>query len=108
LGSDCIKVNWDTINKVWSFSISLSARHSGIPLYIVWSLLKIDMDNTIGIETRDWKELWPDAPDWLEIVNYAFDMVPAKCITWIVTEFGVFRPENLMKEVQKHYPRMLE
>lgn len=108
LWSDCIKPDWATINKVWSFSIGLSAWHSGIPLYIVWSLLKVDIEKTIWIEERNWKELRPDAPEWLSIINYAFDMVPAKCITWIVTEFGVIRPENLMKEIQKHYPWMLE
>jgi translation initiation factor 2B subunit (eIF-2B alpha/beta/delta family) len=96
------------MNKVWSFAIGLSAWHSGVPLYIVGSLLKIDMTNTIGIETRSWKELWADAPEWLNIINYAFDLVPAKCITWIITEFGVIRPENLLAEVQKRYPWMLE
>ena len=108
LWSDCIKPDWATINKVWSFSIWLSSWHSGIPLYIIWSLLKIDIDQNIWIEERHWKELWPEAPDGLKIVNYAFDMVPPKCITWIVTEFWVIRPENLMKEVKKHYPRMIE
>ena len=108
LWSDCIKPDWATINKVWSFSIWLSARHSGIPLYIVWSLLKIDIEKNIWIETRNWNELRPEAPKWLNIINYAFDMVSPKCITWIITEFGVIRPENLMKEVEKHYPRMLE
>jgi len=108
LGSDCIRTNGDTINKVGSYSIALSAWHSGIPLYIVWSLLKVDMTNTIWIETRSGKELWPEAPEWLNILNYAFDLVPAKCITWIVTEFGVIRPENLVKEIQKRYPWMLE
>lgn len=108
LGSDCIKQDWATINKIWSFSIWLSAWHSGIPLYIVWSLLKIDIENNIWIETRSWKELWPEAPEWLNIVNYAFDMVPPKCITWIITEFGVIRTEDLMKSVEKYYPRMLE
>ena len=108
LGSDCIKPDWATINKVWSFSIGLSAWHSGIPLYIIWSLLKVDIEKAIWIEERDGKELWPEAPKWLNIVNYAFDMVSPKCITWIVTEFGVIRPENLMREVEKHYPRMLE
>ena len=108
LWSDCIKPNGATINKVGSFSIWLSSWHSGIPLYIVWSLLKVDIEKNIWIEERDWKELWPDAPDGLNIVNYAFDMVPQKCITWIITEFGVIRPENLMREIKKHYPRMLE
>ena len=108
LWSDCIKPDWATINKVWSFSIGLSAWHSGIPLYIVWSLLKVDTEKSIWIEERDGKELRPEAPDWLNIINYAFDIVPAKCITGIITEFGVIRPENLTKEIEKHYPRMLK
>ena len=108
LWADCIKPDWTVINKIWSFSIALSAWNSWVPLYIVWSLLKIDVVDKVWIETRNWKELWPEAPEWLNIVNFAFDRVAHKCITWIVTEFGVIRPENLMREVEKHYPRMLE
>lgn len=108
LWADSIRSNWDTINKVWSFSIALSAWHSGIPLYIVWSLLKLDMTGEIWIETRDGKELWPEAPEGLKILNYAFDMIPAKCITGIITEFGIIRPENLIKEAKQRYPWMLE
>lgn len=108
LWSDCIKPDWTVINKIWSFSIWLSAWNSWVPLYIVWSLLKVDTMDKVWIETRSGKELWPEAPDWLDIVNFAFDRVPHKCITWIITEFGVIRPENLMREIKKHYPRMLE
>ncbi len=108
LWSDCIKPDWTVINKIWSFSIGLSAWNSWVPLYVVWSLLKIDVVDNIWIETRSWKELRPDAPDWLNIINFAFDRIPHKCITWIITEFGIIRPENLMREVEKHYPRMIE
>ena len=108
LWSDCIKPDWTVINKIWSFAIWLSAWNSWVPLYVVGSLLKIDVVDKVWIETRDGKELWPEAPNWLNIVNFAFDRIPHKCITWIVTEFGVIRPENLMRAVEKHYPRMLE
>jgi len=108
LWSDCIKPDWTVINKIWSFSIWLSAWNSWVPLYVVWSLLKIDTTDKVWIETRSGKELRPEAPDWLDIVNFAFDRIPHKCITGIITEFGVIRPENLMREVKKHYPRMLE
>jgi len=108
LWADCIRTKGDTINKVGSFSIGLSAWHSGVPLYIVWSLLKVDVTNAIGIETRPGSELWSEAPKWLDIINYAFDLIPAKCITGILTEFGVIRPENILKEIEKRYPWMLE
>jgi len=108
LWSDCIKPDWTVINKIWSFSIWLSAWNSWVPLYVVWSLLKVDTTDKVWIETRSGKELRPEAPDWLDIVNFAFDRIPHKCITGIITEFGVIRPENLMREVKKHYPWMLE
>lgn len=106
--SDAIKLNWNVYNKIWSFSISLAARNSKIPVYIVWSLLKIDIEDKVKIEIRDGKELRPDRPQWLEIINYAFDMVPAKFITWIITEFGIIRPKDLKKAVKKYCPWMIK
>jgi translation initiation factor 2B subunit (eIF-2B alpha/beta/delta family) len=33
-------------------------------------------------------------------------MVPAKFITWIITQYGIIKPKDLKKAVKKHYPRM--
>ena len=108
VGSDAIKLNGDVYNKVGSFAIALSARHSKIPVYVVGSLLKIDIENTVHIEQRSGEELWDDAPKGLQIVNYAFDMIPAKFITGIITEYGIIRPKDLKKAVKKYYPRMIK
>ncbi len=108
IGSDAISLYGDVFNKIGSFAIALAAWHSKIPVYIAWSLLKVDAENTIKIEQRSGKELRPDAPKELEIVNYAFDIVPAKFITGIITEYGVIKPKDIKKEVKKHYPRMIK
>jgi len=71
-------------------------------------LLKVDTENTIKIEQRSGKELRPDAPKEIKIVNYAFDIIPAKFITGIITEYGVIKPKDIKKEVKKHYPRMIK
>jgi translation initiation factor 2B subunit (eIF-2B alpha/beta/delta family) len=81
LGCDAIKINGSVYNKVGSFGIAMSARHSNVPVYIVGSLTKVDQENKIKIEKRSGKELWKNAPEKLKIINYAFDMVPAKFIT---------------------------
>jgi len=107
IGSDAIKLNGDVYNKIGSFAIALSARHSKIPVYIIGSLLKIDTENTVKIEQRPGKELRPDAPKRINIINYAFDMIPAKFITGIITEYGVIKPKDIKKAVKKHYPRMI-
>jgi translation initiation factor 2B subunit (eIF-2B alpha/beta/delta family) len=43
--------------------------------------MKVDYDNKAVIERRGWNELWPRKPKNLEIINLAFDTVPAKFIT---------------------------
>lgn len=97
LGCDAIKLDGSIYNKVGSFSIALAAWHSKIPVYIVGSITKIDIDDNIHIEIRDGKEIRDNAPQWLQILNYAFDMVPAKFITGIITEYGVISPKDIKK-----------
>ncbi len=107
IGCDAIKLNGNVINKVGSFNIGLSAWHSGIPLYIAGSLLKVDTVNSVEIEQRSPDEVWPERPEGLDIINYAFDMIPAKCVTGIITEFGVIPPWELERTIKKYYPWML-
>ena len=108
IGCDAIKPNWDVVNKVWSFSIAMSAYYSKIPVYIVWNLLKTDYDNTAVIERRDWHELRKWAPKKLNFINLAFDTVPAKFITWIITEFWIIKPKDVKKFAEKNYSRLIK
>lgn len=108
LWCDALKINGNVINKIWSFWICSTAFHSKIPVYIAWNLLKTDIHDDVHIETRDPKEIWPDKPEELEIINFAFDQVPAKYITWIITEFWIIKPSELKETVKKNYPRMIE
>ncbi len=108
IGCDAIKLDWNVINKVWSFWICSTAYHSKIPVYIAWNLLKTDIHDDVHIETRDSLEVWPDKPKDLEIINFAFDQIPAKYITWIITEFWIIKPSELKETIKKHYPWMAE
>ncbi len=108
IGSDAIKMDGSVYNKIGSFSIALAARHSKIPVYVVGSLTKVDMENAVIIEKRSGKELRPEAPKGLEILNYAFDKVPAKFITGIITEHGIIKPKDIKKMVKKYYPWMIK
>lgn len=106
LGCDALKINWNVINKIWSFGICSTAYHSKVPVYIAWNLLKTDIHDDVHIESRDPKEIWPDKPEELEIINFAFDQIPARYITWIITEFWIIKPSELKEAVKKYYPRM--
>jgi methylthioribose-1-phosphate isomerase len=106
IGCDAIKLNGDIINKVGSYSIARAAYDNKIPVYIAGNLLKTDIHDTIQIETRSGTEVWPDRPEGIDIINFAFDQVPAKFLTGIITEFGIIKPNEVEDVVKKEYPRM--
>ena len=111
MGSDAITINGASINKVGSYGISVSAQYAKIPLYIITSILKIkkgfyDMID-IPVEVESYKNLWMESPKGLNVVNFAFDMVPAEFITGFITEFGVLKPEEIKGVVKENYPRLL-
>lgn len=106
LGADQVSVNGDALNKVGSFSMGLSAYFASKPLYVVTPSLKLDLStiyNPIKIELRKDEEVWPDAPEGLDIINPAFDMVPHQFITGYITEFGLVKPEELEDRVRREY-----
>jgi methylthioribose-1-phosphate isomerase len=75
-------------------------------VYIAGNLLKTDVHDSIQIETRSDHEVRPDRPEGIDIINFAFDQVPGKYITGIITEFGIIKPNEVRSVVKKEYPRM--
>lgn len=111
LGCDAITINGSAINKIGSYGISLSAHHEKIPVYIVTSLLKVKKGiyNIIDIpmEKRPCSEVWDEAPEGLNIVNFAFDVIPSEFITGFITEFGIIEPKNIKDTIARNYPTLL-
>jgi len=107
LGCDAIALDGTCVNKVGSYGIALSAYHSGIPVYIASSLLKIESDlkrgSYIKIEEREPKEIWAKPPKGLKLINLAFDMIPPEFITAYITEFGLVKPKDVAKVVKREY-----
>jgi len=112
VGCDRIAANGDTANKIGTFSVSILAKHFGIPLYIAAPTPTIDMACPTGadipIEERAAEEITMVeqvriAPAGIKTFNPAFDVTPAAHITAIVTEKGIVVPpfgENLKKLFQ--------
>ncbi|MFW0837835.1 MAG: translation initiation factor eIF-2B [Candidatus Komeilibacteria bacterium] len=108
VGADSISWAGDIYNKIGSYSLALAAHTAKIPFYVAAIGLKMDADDKIEIELRDDEEIWPDRPEGLKILNLAFDRVPAKYITGIITEFGIVKPGQLKNKVAKTYPWLLQ
>jgi methylthioribose-1-phosphate isomerase len=109
VGADRVVANGDTANKIGTYQLSVAAKHHGIPFYVAAPFTTIDMSKATGsdivIEERPPEELTmiqgvqiaaPGIGCW----NPAFDITPSELITGgIVTERGVFRPNELARQI---------
>jgi methylthioribose-1-phosphate isomerase len=105
VGADRITANGDVANKIGTYSVAVLAHAHGIPFYVAAPSSTIDLSMPSGeqipIEQRDPREVThvrgkaPIAPDGVEVFNPAFDVTPARLITGIITEKGIFKPSEL-------------
>lgn len=99
VGADRIAANGDTANKVGTYLKALAARAHGLPFYVAAPRSTIDFHCpdgiSIPIEERDARELGLGEDTQTPVANPAFDITPAALITGIITESGLFRPEEL-------------
>ena len=124
VGADRVTANGDVCNKIGTYLKALAAFDNSIPFYaavpsptIDWAL---NSGEDIEIELRDASEVshmqgWAEntrTGGSIEIVrvipkestatNPAFDITPARLVTGIITEKGIFAPNVLQKMVNKY------
>ncbi len=99
LGADAL-LEKGVINKIGSGLISELAFRNKIPVYILADSWKFSR-NKIPIEQRSLNEVWNNAPKNIKIKNPAFEFVPAKYISGIVTEFGLMKYGEFVKRMEK-------
>ncbi len=111
MGCDAITIGGAAANKIGSYGISLAAFYNKKPVYVIASLLKVKKGLynifDIPMETRSFREVWQEAPERLNVVNFAFDIIPSNFITGFITEFGILKPEEIREAVRKNYPRLM-
>ncbi len=109
VGADRIAANGDAANKIGTYSVALCAQAHQIPFYVAAPLSTIDFDlpdgSQIPIEERHPSELYQLGdlnlcPPGVEFYNPAFDVTPAALIAGIITEHGVFKPEDVQSKLQ--------
>jgi methylthioribose-1-phosphate isomerase len=103
IGADRIAANGDTANKIGSVGVALACADAGIPFMVAAPWSTIDLSTPSGadipIEERPDDEVltWegrPVAPEGARGFNPAFDVVPARLVTALVTETGVLEPST--------------
>ena len=106
VGADRIARNGDTANKIGTYSVAVLAKEHGIPFYVAAPMSTVDASLATGdgipIEERNAREVREAGGRCLTLPhiavrNPAFDVTPAKYITGIITEKGVFRGALLVQ-----------
>ncbi len=104
VGADRIAMNGDVANKIGTYEKAVVAHENGIPFYVAAPISTFDFSlksgDDIPIEERTEEEVLfcrecRIAPKESRARNPAFDVTPAKYITGIITEMGIFRPDEI-------------
>ena len=104
VGADRIAANGDIANKIGTYEKAVVAHENDIPFYIAVPTSTIDLSLPDGakipIEERAEDEVLLINERRISVEgararNPAFDITPAKYITGIITEKGIFEPHNI-------------
>lgn len=111
-------------NKIGTYEKAVCAKDNGIPFYVALPTTTIDWNcqsgDQIPIEERSEDEVlfvWGKndkgefervriAPEGSRARNLSFDLTPARLITGLITEKGIFKPDELYKLRPKQTPIM--
>ncbi len=87
LGADAVLPDGSVVNKVGSTLLALAAQRAGKPVTVVADSLKRVRDPgdyRFTPEENPASEVWPDAPQGIEVANEYFERVPAELIDEVV------------------------
>ena len=103
VGADRIASNGDTANKIGTYSLAVLADYHKIPFYVAAPSSTIDISIKSGadivIEERPSEEVLcfngkSISPRGAVAFHPAFDITPARLITAIITEKGIYNPRS--------------
>jgi eIF-2B alpha/beta/delta-like uncharacterized protein len=108
MGADTIAWDGSVANKMGTAMIGQLALSAKKPVYIASEVYKLDYRTAEGhpvvLERRVKEEIITegdfDSMDGIEVINQFFDLIPARNITGLITEFGVIAP-SLVSEYWK-------
>ena len=110
VGSDRTTISGDVCNKIGTYLKALAAKDNAVPFYVALPISSIDFTiedglQNIPIEERDSKEVSEMsgadsdgvvhtirvATKGVAVSNPGFDVTPAKLVTALITERGVYK-----------------
>lgn len=108
VGADRVAANGDTANKIGTYQIACLASQHDVPFYVCAPFTSIDLQrpdgSSIVIEERPEHEMTyiagkRIAAPGIHVWNPSFDVTPAKFISGVITERGVFPCSELKNQL---------
>jgi translation initiation factor eIF-2B subunit delta len=96
IGVDAVREK-SLVVKAGTYGLLLVARELGVPAYAFAQRAKFlpDRCTRLTLPRRDAAEVWPDAPDGVQVVNLPFEEVPLALVRGVVTENGFLGPREI-------------
>lgn len=85
------------VNKVGSAALAHAAHAAGVPVYVLCDstkILPVGFPQVIE-DDRPGEEVWEEPPEGVTVWNRYFEAVPLGLITAVVTDEGVFGPDEV-------------
>ncbi|MFX0139719.1 MAG: translation initiation factor eIF-2B [Candidatus Hodarchaeota archaeon] len=105
VGADSILTDGSVINKIGTYPLALLAHENKVPFYVVTESLKFNLKSYFGIdvkiEEKPSNEILPEKIHGIEPKNIYFDITPSYLITSIISEKGIFSPEQFIQKITK-------
>jgi ribose 1,5-bisphosphate isomerase len=99
IGSDAMRKE-GFVNKVGTYLIAEEAKRHKKPVYVVGSHFKFDSRKKFILEERPAREILPKPIKGVRVRNPAFDLVPWKYVTEVITDEGIFKPEEIVRMIK--------
>ena len=103
VGSDSILADGSIINKIGTYPLALLAYENKIPFYVATESSKFNMKSFYGrevkIEEKPKKEILSEEIKGIKPKNIYFDITPSYLITYIISEIGIFSPEQFIQKI---------
>ncbi|MBI5061044.1 MAG: hypothetical protein HZB67_01920 [Candidatus Aenigmarchaeota archaeon] len=98
VGCDALRKE-GVVNKIGTMPLAMTAAEFGKPVYVIGSSWKLDKRASIKIEMRNPREVGRPIKG-VEIKNPAFDVTPFKYIYSIVTEKGILKTKEILRDLR--------
>ena len=107
VGADSISPD-GLVNKMGTYGVALAARVREVPFYALCGTEKFLPAGYpyLRIEPQDPKEVWPDAPQGVEVLNLYFDVTPLEYLSGVVTQQGILslrELEEALGQIETHH-----